>query len=393
MKMRNDRLIDLVEYSKDIRMEMLQQIMAETRPIYIYGAGVAAGLRIKWLNEYHISCAGCCVDVAFYEQNKKAYGLDVLCLDELLKTGERIAIVIGFENYERAQKIVCDLQSESVNVYYIEDPFKFRYMEYDFFLKHLFEFQKAYDLLEDELSHEIFVAHLNAKISGCSECISKYKSESPYGYEFDLLDLKEDEVFVDCGAFDGDTIDEFIKIVNGKYEGIYAFEPDYENAKKIENKKYSGKMKLIRKGAGEKEGMARFYVDGSLYSNFQNTEMWGKSTRRDLYEDVDSCIDVPITTIDNVMDGNRVTLIKMDIEGSELSALKGATNTISRYHPKLAICVYHKSEDLYAITNYIHSFDTDTYKYKYYIRQHAMDVTETVLYAIPEKKHGEQCQE
>ena len=69
----------------------------------------------------------------------------------------------------------------------------------------------------------------------------------------------------------------------------------------------------------------------------------------------------------------------MDIEGAELDTLKGAQKTILKYRPKLAICVYHKPEDLLTIPSYILSLHKD---YRLYLRNYMMPGRETVLYAI-----------
>ena len=84
--------------------------------------------------------------------------------------------------------------------------------------------------------------------------------------------------------------------------------------------------------------------------------------------------------IDEAVDtNNRVTFIKMDIEGSELEALKGAQQTIQRDRPKLAICIYHKPEDMTDIPLYIKSLVPE---YRLYVRHHSNRCSETVLYAV-----------
>ena len=90
-------------------------------------------------------------------------------------------------------------------------------------------------------------------------------------------------------------------------------------------------------------------------------------------------IKIPVDSIDNVCSGDKVTLIKMDIEGSEIEALNGAVNVIKRDKPRLAICIYHKPEHLYAIPLWIKKTVPE---YKLYIRHHSdTRWTDTVLYA------------
>ena len=84
-------------------------------------------------------------------------------------------------------------------------------------------------------------------------------------------------------------------------------------------------------------------------------------------------------SIDNITAGDKVSFIKMDIEGAELDALKGAEQTIKKVHPKLAISAYHKFEDLLEIPQFIQVIDSS---YKFYLRRHSHLVHELVLYAL-----------
>jgi hypothetical protein len=91
-------------------------------------------------------------------------------------------------------------------------------------------------------------------------------------------------------------------------------------------------------------------------------------------------ISIQVKTIDN-LNLEKVTFIKMDVEGAELNALKGAEKTILKDKPKLAICIYHSNEDMVCIAEYIHNLAPE---YKLYVRQHFLfpSAAETVLYAI-----------
>ena len=94
--------------------------------------------------------------------------------------------------------------------------------------------------------------------------------------------------------------------------------------------------------------------------------------------DADDIESVVVDSIDNQCAQDRVTFVKMDVEGAEMEALKGAVNVIKRDHPKLAICIYHKPEDLYEIPFWIHEMFPE---YKLYLRHHMYCIHETVIYA------------
>ena len=87
---------------------------------------------------------------------------------------------------------------------------------------------------------------------------------------------------------------------------------------------------------------------------------------------------IKVDSIDNICSDEKVTFIKMDIEGSEQKALQGAARVIKRDKPKLAICIYHSPEDLYEIPFWIKSIVPE---YKLYIRHHSDTASETVVYA------------
>ena len=98
-----------------------------------------------------------------------------------------------------------------------------------------------------------------------------------------------------------------------------------------------------------------------------------------LEHNMDANVYVNADSIDNVLKERPATYIKLDVEGSELETLKGATNTIQKYRPKLAISLYHKPEDIVTLPLYIESLGMD---YKYYMRHYQTRWCETILYAF-----------
>jgi FkbM family methyltransferase len=169
-----------------------------------------------------------------------------------------------------------------------------------------------------------------------------------------------EEVFVDAGCFDFATSLNFIKWCGGKYKKIIAFEPDpIQYPICVENSKNINNAVIYPYGLWNEKATLSFDDTGCITN--------------DLKENI---VEIKTVKLDDILNGEKATFIKMDIEGAELNALKGAKQTILKYRPKLAICVYHKPEDIWEIPAYILSLRND---YKFYLRHYWYD---TVLYAI-----------
>lgn len=195
-----------------------------------------------------------------------------------------------------------------------------------------------------------------------------YLEEEQY-FAPDIIKLHEEEIFVDAGALILDTSKRFInecrknKISNFK---IYAFEPDDISYQKCVNvQKSMGNVDLKLYNAGLWSENTTLYFDNN-----------GNGTSKIVQQET-ACSIETIALDDCVSD--KVTFIKMDIEGAELEALKGCKKTIKKYKPKLAICIYHKKEDLLEIPQYIKELVPE---YKLYVRHYSNAETETVLYAV-----------
>ena len=85
-----------------------------------------------------------------------------------------------------------------------------------------------------------------------------------------------------------------------------------------------------------------------------------------------------VTSLDKYTKDIEVGFIKLDIEGNEVNAIKGARETIVRDKPFLAICVYHKKGDILAIMDLIHNLEPS---YRFWLRDYSITGKETVLYA------------
>jgi len=185
-------------------------------------------------------------------------------------------------------------------------------------------------------------------------------------FGMDFINYSDNEVYVDVGCLDGYTIQKFIEHCGGNYKKIYGMEPDPRNfirTQQCVNDNGFENVVLVEKGAWSKEDILRFscVVGGGFQISADGEDS------------------LAVTSTDDMVGDDAVTFIKMDVEGAELEALKGAASTIKRNKPKLAICVYHKAADIIEIPVFIESLTAD---YKFYLRHHTNSYMETVLYAV-----------
>lgn len=185
----------------------------------------------------------------------------------------------------------------------------------------------------------------------------------------DLIRPSEDEVFVDCGAFTGDTIEAFLGARGTRFEQIVAIEPDAVNCRALQNRidDWSragiGPIRVEPVALGSQRGTLRFATTGTAGSRVGS----GSET-------------VDVAPLDEILADCEPTYIKFDVEGAEHDALVGASGTVRANMPVLAVCLYHKPEDLWDLPLLVRSLRPD---YRLHIRRYSDERWETVLYAVP----------
>lgn len=179
----------------------------------------------------------------------------------------------------------------------------------------------------------------------------------------------KNEVFLDVGCLDLGSSLEFRKHCKS-IKKIYAFEPDPQNYQicLLKKQEYSfSEVELLPYGTWSERATLHFNATHDCNSRISE----------------DGCVHVQVMPIDEVIDpADKVTMVKMDIEGAELESLKGAKTIIQRDRPKLAICIYHKPKDIIEIPMYIKKIVPE---YKLYMRHYSSGPCETVLYAMMPK--------
>ena len=233
--------------------------------------------------------------------------------------------------------------------------------------KNFDKYQKIYGMLADEESKSVFYNLVNFKYSGDMHYLKSFEisgnTEKTQYFE-PFLNLSQKPVFVDAGGFTGDTSLEFIKNYPD-YAEIYLFEPEKHFLKKAEeNLKNFKNIFFIEKGLSDKKSTVRFSSKGLA-----------------------SCIDkdgeteIETDLLDNFISrSQQINFIKMDIEGEESAAIRGAVETIKKNRPALAVCVYHKPDDFWQIPEQILAINSG---YRIYMRHYSEVSDETVMYFLP----------
>ena len=184
---------------------------------------------------------------------------------------------------------------------------------------------------------------------------------------FDLPQLAlNNEFFVDAGALDGETTELFFQHCPDGF--AYAFEPDPPQFSVTADhlRSFGKKVKVFPYGLSDENASVRFIpsIKGEMGSSLI---------------DPTGSLEIETCKLDDLLGDHPVTFIKMDIEGAELAALRGAESIIRKQKPKLAICVYHKPEDIWEIPDQILQYNPE---YKLYLRHYTALYDDTVLYAI-----------
>ncbi|MCW8928881.1 MAG: FkbM family methyltransferase [Gammaproteobacteria bacterium] len=351
----------------ELEIENGHKFFNKPQPVRLFGAG-SFGIRVcKFLLENGFEVVG------FLDNNPNKQGFK--CFDNILTSlpdksiinDTPIIIASTWSYFIRKQ-----LKQLGCNQYYDASVYMNSTVSSHFSLvSPLTKYDKA-ELLElsrilfDKNSCKILKSVLNLRLP-------KNESEiiiSPYSdYNHPLVKPKNGATIIDCGSYNGDTYLFFDKISSGTLK-IHLFEPDKNNFIELKKNIKKGKSQAILNNSCVWDKNEELNFSSSKLVSDQSCHVSNKGD-----------IKIGAISLDNYCNKHQIvpSYIKMDIEGAEFKALKGAKEILCNHQPCLAISVYHYYKDLWQLPMYLKKINPS---YQFFLGHHRDHWSETVLYAI-----------
>ncbi len=345
----------------EIKNNLADELNMQTLPLVMWGAGEMAEEVNFYLKKHNIFLADIVVDDEYYSKSLIFDGKLVLSFSMLEKKYPQVNIILGHSVYEKRiileqfafiNKVFC-LSSyvygmyEKVPMAEIED--------------HIDEYKTTGEIFADEMSFQCYMAFLKTKVSGDNSYIFEvFRKENNY-FNNEIFKVNDNEVFVDIGAYDGDTIRLFMKENKGQYKHVYAIEPDDISRKNLENYIFAKNLKRVTIS-----GSIPWKENGKLYfvtnENRQLSRLiFSKMGRKDGVKNY-----IKAEPLDEMFQyRERVSLIKINYLEGVKEALEGAENILKEHKPKLAITVGFDIENIKNIPILLNRINPD---YRLYLR-------------------------
>lgn len=358
--------------TKAVREELAQALSRKfdpSRKIAVYGAGNSSERNVWALTEEGNSgfAPEYYIDDTPEKHNTLFYGKRVINFEEAHSLCRGFLILIC-SDVARTRGIIADALRQNP----IEGAEDFTTLDEYVFCNHSDKVLTLYDMLEDDLSKRTYANMVMIRMMRSKQDQALVRERSYYDvHEFASAD--EPEVYVDCGAYTGDTVERHLLERQGKIQKIVAFEPFEGNFQAMKAcserllRKWGlseNQIELVQAGFGEKSYKSNLEIGGRM----DGCRLSGESVHGN----------VPVIALDDYFAEQPVSFLKADIEGYERRMLCGAKNLIRRDKPKMAVCIYHSALDMCQIAHQIREICPD---YRFSVRQHTQDIVDTVLYA------------
>ena len=342
-------------------MDLWEYLKNAEKPIVLYGMGNGADKIINVLEKKGIPFNGIFASDGFVKP-KVFHGFPIESYSALKERFGEMIVLLCFgthlpEVMENIKKIASEQELYAPDVPVVGEGL----FDSELCLHKKAELEQTYSLLADDKSKQTFENVIKYRLSGDISYLFDCEADVDEPYN-SFLKLESGESFLDLGAYNGDTAIEFSKKCPD-YSKIIAVEPDFKTFKKLENNT-SELKNIVCKNlcVSDFSGKGRFLMKGGRNSV------------------VGEGIETDFSTVDDLVGDQKITFVKMDVEGEELKAVKGAKNTILKYKPKMLISAYHRTEDFWELPRAVLETQPD---YKVYMRHFpSLPAWDTVFYFL-----------
>ncbi len=342
--------------------DLWQKLKKEKGPVYLYGMGNGADKILDECIRLGIEISGVFASDGFV-RNQVFRGFKVESYSAVREKSPDMTALLCFGS--ALEEVISSIKqkSDEIRLYAPSVPvYGDEIFNSEFFEKNEEKIRLARSLFADERSKEVFDKIIEYRLSGDIKYL--FEAESDRNENYKLLELKN-EIFFDLGAYRGDTVLEVEEHCN--LEKIYALEPDKKSFEKLKaNTAHIKNVNYFNCAVGERDETVFFKKSRGRGSSVGKTG-----------EEIES------RSVDSILQNEKVTFMKLDVEGNERKALLGAKSTIKNYLPKLKIAAYHRSEDIFALVLLINEI---TDKYRIYLRHEpSLPDWDTDIFAIPKE--------
>lgn len=301
------------------------------------------------------------------------HNMKIKNFNEVLISYEKFNVILGHSCYDLGEKLKKN-NSQINEVYYLFSPCYELYnkIPYEQIEKEIDRLYDLYIALEDDKSRESLIAYINVKMTGNVNYVFDTHDKNSTFYNNDAFVMNDHERFLDIGAYNGDTIIQFLNETDGKYDAIYAIEPDQANYKALNDFIKESKLENIMTsdiGAWDCKTELHFRTGNEQISSVDIDENILRHSEM---------ITIPVDRIDNIFAEEKMTYIKINYYEGVYEAIKGAEKIILSDTPKLGIDVGFDLYNVLLLSEYIRKINPS---YKLFLRfNRAVSVTLT-LYA------------
>ena len=308
---------------------MWKKLHSATKPILLYGMGDGADKVLNQCRLRGIPVAGVFASDGFARHNDYQ-GYTVTSYSEAkAQFGDMIVLVCFGTHRPEVMELIRQVASEQ-ELYMPDVPVAGDVIfDRPFAAAHREELEQVYAMLADDASRQVFRDVIEYKLTGQIACLDRCSTAQADSYR--LLDLGDNEHFVDLGAYKGDTVADFLRVTGGSYGSITAVEPERGSFKKlVQATQTLERCRCVQAVMTDAPGEVPFRGGRGRGS--------GANAAGSL---------MAAESLDHLTGGAAVTYLNIDVEGNEAAVLHGGRQTIAAHRPKILLAAYHRSEDLF----------------------------------------------